>query len=350
MKKVVFALATLAIVSCKKEEVKPVDYTLFTGKVTNKEGDKLMIYKGRDLKKEITLDENGVFADTLRLDAGEYVALAGNQYAQVYVKNGQHFNMNVDAKDFDASLAFTGEGSKANELFAKLSLIQENLDYETLISGDQAGFDTGIEGFKKEYMQALNSSSNLLDSATVVNKTKSLEGMSVQLAKMFTAKNKMKALIGTPSPSFENYENIKGGKTSLADLKGKYVYIDLWATWCGPCKKEIPSLKEVEAKYHGKNIEFVSISLDNGRGYEGETKEAKAIAANKGWKKMVADKELTGVQLFADNAFSSTFVREYEVNSIPRFILLDPKGNIVDADAPRPSDLKLIEVLTAQGL
>jgi len=350
MKKIVFALATLAIVSCKKEDVKPVDYTLFTGKVINKEGDKLMIYKGQNLKKEITLDENGVFADTLRLEAGEYVALAGNQYAKVYVKNGQHFNMNVDAEDFNTSLAFTGEGAKANELFAKLTLLQENLDYETLISGDKAGFDTGIDSFKKEYLETLNSSKDLLDSVTVANQSKSLEGMSAQLAKMFTAKNKMKALVGTPSPSFENYENFKGGKTSLADLKGKYVYIDLWATWCGPCKKEIPSLKEVEAKYHGKNIEFVSISLDNGRGYKGDTKEAKAIAAHEGWQKMVADKELTGIQLFADNGFASTFSREYNVNSIPRFLLLDPKGNIIDADAPRPSSPKLIEVLTAQGL
>ena len=350
MKKIVFALATLAIISCKKEDVKPVDYTLFTGKVTNKEGDKLMIYKGRDLKKEITLDENGSFADTLRLDAGDYVAVAGNQYARVYVKNGQHFNMNVDAADFDKSLAFTGDGAKANELFAKLSLLQENLDYETLISGDKATFDTGMEGFKKEYMETLNSSIDLLDSSTVANQTKSLEGMSTQLAQMFTAKNKMKELIGTPSPVFENYENVKGGKTSLADLKGKYVYIDLWATWCGPCKKEIPSLKEVEAKYHGKNIEFVSISLDNGRGYKGDTKETKAIAAHEGWKKMIAEKEMTGVQLFADNGFASTFAKEYGVNSIPRFLLLDPKGNIVDADAPRPSSPKLIEVLTAQGL
>jgi len=45
-----------------------------------------------------------------------------------------------------------------------------------------------------------------------------------------------------------------GGTTSLDDLKGKYIYIDVWATWCGPCKAEIPFLKDVEKKYHGKKL------------------------------------------------------------------------------------------------
>jgi len=139
-------------------------------------------------------------------------------------------------------------------------------------------------------------------------------------------------MIGKPSIAF-NYENHKGGKTSLTDLKGKYVYIDLWATWCGPCKKEIPFLKEVEKKYHNKNIEFVSISVD-------KNKEA--------WKKMVDDKKLGGVQLHYGN--DNDLSKAYEVTGIPRFILLDTKGNIVDADAPRPSSQKLIELLTAQGI
>ena len=337
MKKIVFALATLAIVSCKKEEVKPVDYTLISGKVTNKINDKLTIVQGRNLIKEITLDENGVFTDTLRVDEGNYTIHDNNQAASIYIKKGDHFNMTVNTEDFDKSLAFIGDGAKANELFATLTLLQENLDYETLISGDQAGFDTGIESFKKEYMETLNSSGDLLDSATVANQTKSLEGMSKQLTQMFTAKKENEKLVGTPSPVFENYENHAGGTTSLTDLKGKFVYIDMWATWCGPCKKEIPSLKEVEAKYHGKNIEFVSISVDKANAHET-------------WVNMIKEKGMTGIQLFADNNFQSKFAVDYAVNSIPRFILLDTKGNIVDADAPRPSSPKLIEVLTAQGL
>ena len=151
-------------------------------------------------------------------------------------------------------------------------------------------------------------------------------------AKITESYNKLKTVAkGNISPIFEGYENYKGGTTSLADLKGKYVYVDVWATWCGPCKREIPFLKEVEKKYHGKNIEFVSISVDAEKDHDK-------------WKKMVEEKELEGVQLFADKSWNSDFVQGYLIKGIPCFILIDPAGNIVSANAPNPSDEKLIEL------
>ncbi|WP_242202376.1 TlpA family protein disulfide reductase [Aestuariivivens insulae] len=146
-----------------------------------------------------------------------------------------------------------------------------------------------------------------------------------------------KVAAGSPSPKFMDYENYNGGTTSLDDLKGKYIYIDVWATWCGPCKAEIPHLKKVESLYHDKNIEFVSISLD-------VTKHRDK------WKKMVADKELGGIQLLADNAFKSQFIQDYYIKGIPRFILLDPEGNIVTANAPRPSEDQLKALLESLNL
>ncbi len=149
--------------------------------------------------------------------------------------------------------------------------------------------------------------------------------------------NKIKTLIaGKASPTFD-YENYKGGKTSLESLKGKYVYIDVWATWCGPCRKEIPSLQKVEEQYHGKNIEFVSLSIDAKKDYDK-------------WRKMVEEKKLGGIQLFADNDWNSKFVTDYAIEGIPRFILVDPNGNIISADAPRPSDPKLIQKFTELGI
>ena len=129
---------------------------------------------------------------------------------------------------------------------------------------------------------------------------------------------------GKASPSFD-YENFKGGKTSLEDLKGKVVYVDVWATWCGPCLREIPALKILEADYHNKNIAFVSLSIDEKKDY------------NK-WRTMITEKNLDGIQLMADNDWKSKFVTDYGIKGIPRFIIIDIDGNIVSSDAPRPSN------------
>lgn len=141
---------------------------------------------------------------------------------------------------------------------------------------------------------------------------------------------------GNPSPKFD-YENHKGGKTSLESLKGKYVYIDVWATWCGPCRKEIPSLQKVEAQYQGKNIEFVSISIDSMEDHEK-------------WSKLVTEKQLGGIQLLADKEWDSKFIKDYGIQGIPRFILIDPNGNIINSQAPRPSDTKLIDLFNSLQL
>jgi thiol-disulfide isomerase/thioredoxin len=142
---------------------------------------------------------------------------------------------------------------------------------------------------------------------------------------------------GNPSPKFVNYENYEGGTSSLDDFKGKFVYIDVWATWCGPCVGEIPFLAKIEKKYHKKNIVFVSISADDKTNV-------------KAWRKLIEKKKMKGVQLITDKAFESDFVQNYKINGIPHFILIDPKGNIVEASAPRPSDPELIDLFKKAGV
>jgi thiol-disulfide isomerase/thioredoxin len=144
--------------------------------------------------------------------------------------------------------------------------------------------------------------------------------------------NKLKHLVkGMPAPKFD-YVNHAGGKMSMDDLNGKYVYFDIWATWCGPCIREIPYLKEAEEKYKNANVQFVSISID-------------PISDLDKWKKFIVDKELVGIQLYAVGDWKSSIIKDYAIDGIPRFILVDPEGNIVSADAPRPSDPKLAEML-----
>lgn len=134
---------------------------------------------------------------------------------------------------------------------------------------------------------------------------------------------------GAASPSF-NFENFAGGKTSLESLKGKLVYVDVWATWCVPCLNEFPALQALEKEYHGKDIVFVSISVD-------KDKEK--------WIDYQKTKKLGGIQLHADFDAEITFSEAYAIKTIPRFILIDKNGNIINADAPRPSEPEIKELI-----
>ena len=137
----------------------------------------------------------------------------------------------------------------------------------------------------------------------------------------YTAANQLG--VGDLAPDFtyvDYYEN----SITLSSFRGKWVFIDVWATWCAPCIKQQPYLQDLEKQFHGQNIEFVSISVDK-------------QSAMTSWKNMVKDKSLSGVQLFSDNSFDSEFIDALGVNSIPRFIIIDPEGKIYDKDAPSPS-------------
>lgn len=131
----------------------------------------------------------------------------------------------------------------------------------------------------------------------------------------------------SPAPEF-SFKDDLDHSVSLKSLLGKYVYIDVWATWCGPCKAEMPGLKKLEASYKDKNIEFVSISVDK--------QQDKNL-----WKEFVKNNALKGIQLISDNAFETAFVEKMNINSIPRFILIDPTGKLITTDAMRPSNKEL---------
>jgi len=125
------------------------------------------------------------------------------------------------------------------------------------------------------------------------------------------------------------YPDLNGKQTSLTDFKGKVVLVDVWATWCGPCKGELPHLKKLEEEMHGQDVLFLSVSVDEQKDHQK-------------WKDFVASEKLGGVQLFASGW--SDIAKFYDIKGIPRFMVFDKQGNIVSTDAPRPStkELKLL--------
>ena len=116
------------------------------------------------------------------------------------------------------------------------------------------------------------------------------------------------------------FVDMEGRKVSMSDFKGKYVYVDVWATWCSPCRAEIPHLKRIEEDFHGKNIVFISVSVD-------QTQDP--------WKEMVEKDNLGGIQLWA--GIAPKFSEFYKITGIPRFMLFDKEGKIIESNAARPS-------------
>ncbi|WP_289046430.1 TlpA disulfide reductase family protein [uncultured Olleya sp.] len=350
MKKLLVCVAALSIVACKKEA--PKDYATLSGKVENKNSDSLFIYQGRDFKKTIRVNEDGTFSDTLKVKAGVYGVYDGKDQTNVFLKNDADITMNLNGENVRESVSFSGKGSESSVFLVEKFKFEEDLiDIEVLKNLNEKGLDTKMTSVKDE-MFAFYDKNKAVDSTLIAQAKAQTEPMLKSLkAYVLGGINLKKQLpAGTPSPTFENYENYEGGTTSLSDLKGKYVYIDVWATWCGPCIGEIPALQKLEKEYEGKNIAFVSISTDNGRGYRAASKEESFELSKEGWRKMIAEKNMSGIQLFADNAFQSDFVTGYKINSIPRFILIGPEGNIVNPDAPRPSYSKINEYFSSFGI
>jgi len=125
---------------------------------------------------------------------------------------------------------------------------------------------------------------------------------------------------GEKAPGF-SMQDVNGNEISLSDFKGKYVYIDVWNSRCGPCFKEFPHMEELIDKYRHQDLVFLGVSFDKDK---------------KSWLKTINRKKLGGIQLFAEG-WNSDFAKTYHVHYNPRFILIDKSQNILYLSAPRPS-------------
>ena len=142
----------------------------------------------------------------------------------------------------------------------------------------------------------------------------------------------LRTQIGKPAPKFTLKSNL-GHTYSLEEFKGKVVYLDLWASWCGPCRAETPSLKILYDKYKNDNrIAFISIAVHD------DINE---------WKKALEKDKPDWIQLLD---IEGGVWKSYVANIIPKFILIDKQGNIVNFDAPRASSGEEIGKLLSQEI
>lgn len=301
----------------------------FSAKIANQPTDTIYV-KSRGFNQMIVADKKGNFNSTFKVTDGMYKLEVGEQYADLYLTNTTDIQVALDFAAFDNTIKFKGKGAGENTFLAAENLKQaDQSKFEPMMKAENLEvLNAEVTKYKESIFAAMPKN---LEAGFVTKYKADVENGMKGMVQYLSAAFELKKLNGTVSPSFK-YENHKGGFTSLEDLKGKYVYIDVWATWCGPCRQEIPFLQKTEEAYHGKNIEFVSISID-------------VMKDKEKWNKFVMDKNLGGIQLLADKDWKSDFVQGYKINGIPRFILIGPEGKIVNADAPRPSSPELATLL-----
>jgi thiol-disulfide isomerase/thioredoxin len=140
----------------------------------------------------------------------------------------------------------------------------------------------------------------------------------------------LKTAPGTPAPDF-TLTDINGEEVSLSDFRGQVVYLDFWASWCGPCMREVPYAKELKTRMTGQDdLVFLYISIDT-------DEEA--------WRNTVAEKEIQGVHLNVPGGRAEV-PSLYNVKGVPTFYIIGRDGNIFDNRPPRPSNPLVDERLT----
>lgn len=153
---------------------------------------------------------------------------------------------------------------------------------------------------------------------------------------MLTAmKDKLEAFdAGKKAVDFE-FVTIEGEKKRLSDYKGKVVYLDFWASWCGPCRQQMPAAKEIKKHFEGQDVVFLYVSIDD---------------KEQAWKQGIINMGVEGIQT-RSGGWGGTIPKLYNISSIPAYFLIDKQGNFAPRP-PRPSQkqelIQAIDVLLKQ--
>lgn len=381
MKKIIIlALATIALYSCSTNSGNTSGFEL-KGNLSNSKGEAIYLEKlsqtGVTAIDSATIDEKGEFLmNHASPSIGFYrLRINASNFCMMVLDSAQKVTVTGDARDLGNT--FKTEGSPDTKLFS---------EYNTLAQGQKMRTDS-LENIFRTAMVTLKLDSLRADSLSrelqkpyevmvaqysdiVAKKIKENTGsfasiMAIQQLRPENYLDVYKALDKGLTTKYPNNKDIKSfhgmvqqtemmvAKTeaikvgaeapelilpmpndkdlALSSLRGKVVLIDFWASWCAPCRKELPNVKRAYAKYKSKGFEILGVSLDKDR---------------EAWIEAISTEGLTWPQVSDLKYWQSEAVQVYALQSIPFTVLLDKEGKIIATDL-RGADLdkKLAEVL-----
>ena len=161
MKRLLALSIVTTLFACKEEP--KIDYVLFSGKIENPTVKSVSVFQGREKIKEIQLEQDGTFSDTLTVENGYYNLDHGREVAYMYLEKGDSINVSLDTKEFDETIKYSGIGSSKNNFLAEKVLIEEkaDIDISKVYAMEEPEFIAVMEDLKNSKVKSLESKENL---------------------------------------------------------------------------------------------------------------------------------------------------------------------------------------------
>jgi peroxiredoxin len=349
IKNIIFILLLIIPVVSAFSQIK--NEVSISGKISNNTFTTATLFRiGQDVTElsKNAISPAGEFAITQDIARTDFYKLEfdKNNFIMMILKPGEVVEITTDAKDFLKKLQISGS-EETIHIFANQRIIDEskfimdsisNLSYQSMASPKR---DSLMKLYSAEYDKIESAKTNAL-SGFMLSHTTSLANLFLPEAfpidanintylKLDTAlfakypdnfyvnnlHNQIvaakKTRIGSLAPDF-TLPDTSGVNFTLSSLKGKYVLIDFWAAWCGPCMKEMPNVIKLYNDFHSKGLEIMGVSLDKTRA---------------AWLGAIKAKNLSWIQVSDVKFWQSLVVPLYNISAIPYTVLIDKEGKII---------------------
>jgi thiol-disulfide isomerase/thioredoxin len=303
----------------------------FKGKIKNPTS-VYIYFKSDDIRTKLFIEPNvettikgkTIFGDT-QIEGGSIQSDFNRLKKMLFDIDAQIAEYIIDDKKFKKEN--NTEGLKKNKVRGDILVKEQKRIEYNFVKENPASFVSFdlVKSQANDMNESFEPLFNLLDKAF----KESLEGKEI----MIRLEKAKKFFIGQSITNFTQKDSL-GNIFTLSSLKGKYVLIDFWASWCGPCRSENPNLVKLYQQYKKENLEIIAVSLDTNKDK---------------WLKAINKDGLNWLHVSDLKGWKNEVAKLYDIHYIPQNILIDPNGMIVAKNLIGVTlDMKLSEVLVAK--